>query len=82
MNMYKVYNSFFLIWSSQISLIVSISLVLNNIFLDLKTIATQYREIQSAFDVFQKYRFCEDYTNLCETQMFHLEFLETNLGEI
>ena len=67
-------------WSKR-SLIVSIPLVLNPIFWGLKTIMIQYRDIQSALYVFQKYRFCEDYTNLFWTQMFLLEFLETNLCE-
>ena len=37
--------------------------------------------MQSALDIFQKYCFCEDCTNLFWTQMFLLEFLETNLGQ-
>ena len=73
--------SLLLIWRSQGSLIVSIPLVLNSIFLSLKTITIQYRDIQGALTAFQKYRFCEDYANLFWTQMFLLEFLETNLGE-
>ena len=74
-------NSLFLIWRSQGSLIVSIPLVLNPIFLGLKTITIQYCDIQSALNVFQKYRFCEDYTNIFWTEMFLLEILETNFGE-
>ena len=41
----------------------------------------QYCDKQSALYVFQKYRFCEDYTNLLWAQMFLLGFLETNLGK-
>ena len=41
----------------------------------------QYCDIQSALEVFQKYRFCEDDMNLFRTQMFLLGFLETNHGE-
>ena len=41
----------------------------------------QYYDTQSALYVFQKFRFCEDYTNLFWTQIFILGFLETNLGE-
>ena len=74
-------NSLFLIWRSKGSLIVLIPLLLNLIFLGVKTITIQYRDKQSALYVFQKYRFCEDYTNLFWTQMFLLGFLETNLGE-
>ena len=37
---------------------------LNPIYLGLKTITIKYRDIASALDVFQKYRFCEVYTNL------------------
>ena len=55
-------------------------LYVNPIFLGLKTLTIQYRDIQSALDVFQKYHLCEDYTNLFWTQVFLLEFLETNLG--
>ena len=80
MDIQRVPNSLFLIWRSQDSLIVSILLVLNPIFLGLKTITIRYCDIQSALDVFQTYRFCEDYTNLPRTQMFLLEILETNLG--
>ena len=36
------------------------SLVLKSIVLDLKAILIQYRDIQNALDVFQKYCFCED----------------------
>ena len=81
MDIQRVLNSLFLIWRSQGSLINSIPLVLDLKFWDLKMITIQYRDIQSALDVFQKYRFCEDYTNLFWTQMFLLEFLETNLDE-
>ena len=81
MDIQRVPNSLFLIWRSKGSLIVSIQLVLNPIFLGLKTIAIQYRDKQSALYVFQKYRFSEDYTNLFWTQMFLLGFLETNVGE-
>ena len=63
------------------SLIVSVPLLLNPIFVGLKTITIQYRDIQSGLYVFQKYRFCEDYTNLLWTQMFLLGFLETNLSK-
>ena len=80
MDIQRVSSSLFLIWRSQDCLIVSISLVLNPIFWNLKTITIQYRDIQKAFDVFI-YRFCEDYTNLFWAQMFLLEFLETNLSE-
>ena len=41
----------------------------------------QHRGIQSALDLFQNYHFCEDYTNLYWTQMFHLEFLEINISK-
>ena len=41
----------------------------------------QYRDIQNANDLFQNYRFYEDYRNLFWTQMFLLEFLEANLSE-
>ena len=54
----------------QGSLIVPISLVLNAIFLGLKSITIQYRVVQSATGVFQKYNFCEDYTNLFWRQIF------------
>ena len=81
MDIQRVSNFLFLIWRSKGSLIASIQLVLNSIFLDLKTITIQYRDKQSALYVFQKYRFCEDYTNLFWAQMFLLGFLETNLGE-
>ena len=81
MDIQRVPNFLFLIWRSKGSLIASIQLVLNSIFLDLKTITIQYRDKQSALYVFQKYRFCEDYTNLFWAQMFLLGFLETNLGE-
>ena len=60
MDIQRVPNSLFLIWSSQGSLIVSIPLALNPIFFGLKTITVQYRDMQSTIDVFQKYRFCED----------------------
>ena len=81
MDIKRVPNSLFLIWRSNGYLIVSIQLVLNPIFLGLKTITIQYRDKQSALYVFQKYRFCEDYTNLFWAQMFLLGFLKTNLGE-
>ena len=81
MDIQRVPNSSFLILRSQGSLIVSIPLVLNQIFLGLKTIKIQQRDIQSALDVFQNYRFWEDYTNLFWTQMFLLEFLEANLRD-
>ena len=74
-------NSWFLTWRSKGSLIVSVPMVLNPIFLGLKTIAIQSHDIQSALDVFPKYHFCEDYTNLFWTQMFHLGTLEKNLGK-
>ena len=77
----RVPNFLFLIWRSKGSLIASILLILNPIFLGLKLITIQYRGIQSALDVFQKYSFYEDYTNLFWTQMFLLGSLETNLGE-
>ena len=47
--------------------LVSIPLLLNSIILGLKTITIQYRDIQTALDVFQKYCFCKDYTNLAWT---------------
>ena len=81
MDIQTVPNSLFLIWKSKGSLIVSIPLVLNPIFLGLKTITIQYRDIESALYAFQKYRFCEEYTTLFWTQMFLLGFLETNLDE-
>ena len=82
MDIQRVPNSLFLIWRNKGSLNISIRLVLNPIFLGLKTITIQYRNKQSALYVFQKYRFCEDFTNLFWTQMFVLGFLETNLGEL
>ena len=57
------------------------STVIKSHISDLKSIAIQYRGMQNALDVFQKYRFCEDYTNLFRTEMFLLEFLKTNIGE-
>ena len=46
-----------------------------------KTITIQYRYIQGALTDFQKYRFCKDSTNLFWTQIFLLEFPETNFAE-
>ena len=66
---------------SQDFLIVSIPRTLKSLASGPKMIAIQYLDIQNALDVFQKYRFCEDYSNLFWTQRFLLEFLETNLGE-
>ena len=80
MDIQRVPNSLFLIWRSKEFLIVSIRLVLNPIFWGLETITIQYRDKQSALYVFQKYRFCKDYTNLFWAQMFLLRFLETNLN--
>ena len=54
MDIQRVPNSLFLIWRSKGSLIVSIQLVLNPIFLGLKTITIQYCDKQSALYVFQK----------------------------
>ena len=81
MDIQRVPNSLFLIWRSKGFLIVSIQLVLNPIFLGLKTITIQYRDKQSALYGFQKYRFCKYYKNLFWTQMSLLGFLETNLPE-
>ena len=80
MEIQRVPNSLFLISRSQVFLIVLIPLVLNLIFSGLKTITFQYRDIQSALDVFQKYRFCEDYANLLCSKMFLLEVLETSVN--
>ena len=60
----RVCNSLFLIRRSQCSLIVSIPLVLNPVYLDLKPITIEYRGIQNAINVLQKYRLYEDYTDL------------------
>ena len=57
MDVQKVYNSLFLIWRSKVSLIVSIPLLLNCIFLGEKTITIQYRDIQSTLYVFSKVSF-------------------------
>ena len=81
MDIQRAPKSLSLIWMSKEFLIVSIQLVLNPIFLGLKTITIQFCDKQRALYVFQNYRFCEDYMNLFWTQMFLLEFLETNLGE-
>ena len=59
MDIQWVPDSLFLIWRNKGSLIVSLPLVLNPIFWGLKTIMIQYRDIQGALYVFQKYRFCE-----------------------
>ena len=67
-------NSLFLIGRSQGSLIVSFPLVLNPIYLGLQTITLQYRDLQSALDVFQKYRSCQDYTNLFWHKCFSYNF--------
>lgn len=53
--------------SLRSNLIVLIPLVLNPILLDLKTISIPYLGIESALDVFQKYRFSEYYTSLFGT---------------
>ena len=70
MDIQGVPNSLFLILRSKGSSIVSVPLVINSIFLWLKTISIQYREKQSALYFFQKYSFCEDHTNLFWSQMF------------
>ena len=50
----RVSNSLFAIWRSKDSQIVLVLLVLNPIFLGLKTITIQYCDMQSVLDVFQK----------------------------
>ena len=77
MDIQRVPNSLFLIWRSKGSLIVSIPLVLNPIILGLKTITIQNCDIQSPIYGFQKYRFCEDYTNLFLTKLFWDFFRQT-----
>lgn len=77
MDIQTVFNSLFLILTSQGSMTVSIPLVLNLIFLGLETI--QYCDRQSAVDVFQKYLFYKDYTNMFWTKMFLLEFWRQTL---
>ena len=79
MDIQRLPNSLFFIWRRQGSLIASITLVLNPIFLGLKTITIQYRDDKEC--TFSKILFLRRLYELFWTKMFLLEFLQTSLSE-